>query len=336
MSYIARPSVPCPASDTITPTPTGLADDPFRPDPRSARSNVPGVDARPASWLDRLPAFEELCMSYDPANRILWQMMTPLRRPSFTISLLYEMLAGLDLVEDAFATDQAPVEFVVLGSNMPGIFNLGGDLPHFRELIERRDRATLLHYAHTCVKVQYRRCSGMNLPICSIALVQGDALGGGFEAALANDVIIAERSAQLGLPEILFNLFPGMGAFSFLSRRLDIVRAEKMMLSGRLYGAVELHDMGVVDHLVEDGTGVAAVEDFVREFGRTAKARKAILKARRTIAPVGYDELLAVTDTWVDAALSLDDKDLRKMNHLAKAQDRRWARVTGGRQLAAE
>lgn len=299
-----------------------------------------GVNSATTSWRDRLASFEELRLSYDPANRVLWQMMTPIRRPSFTISLLYEMLAGLDVVEEAFAStpagEPAPIDFVVLGSNLPGIFNLGGDLPHFRALIEQQDRATLLHYAHTCVKVQYRRSSGLNLPICSIALVQGDALGGGFEAALANDVIIAERSAQLGLPEILFNLFPGMGAFSFLSRRLDIIRAEKMMVSGRLYGAAELHDLGVVDHLVDDGAGVAAVEDYVREFGRTANARRAILKARKMIAPVSYQELLAVTDLWVDSALSLDGKDLRKMNHLAKAQDRRWARITGGHQIAAE
>ena len=44
--------------------------------------------------------------------------------------------------------------------------------------------------------------------LTKIVLVQGDALGGGFECALASDVIVAEESAQMGLPEILFNLFP--------------------------------------------------------------------------------------------------------------------------------
>lgn len=342
MSYIARQTASHAISEPAQDTPAlAIPGDPSRPDlPRPGLSTPIGVEKAVSSWRDRLSSFEELRLSYDPADRVLWQMMTPMRRPSFTISLLHEMLAGLDIVEEAYAStapgERAPIDFVVLGSNLPGIFNLGGDLPHFRELIERQDRATLLHYAHTCVKVQYRRSSGLNLPICSIALVQGDALGGGFEAALANDVIIAERSAQLGLPEILFNLFPGMGAFSFLSRRLDVLRAERMMASGRLYGAVELHDLGVVDHLVEDGAGVAAVNDFVREFNRTATARRAILRARKMIAPVSYQELLAVTDLWVDTALSLDAKDLRKMNHLAKAQDRRWARIAGGHQIAAE
>ena len=57
-----------------------------------------------------------------------------------------------------------------------------------------------------------RNYPALNLPMVTIALVQGDALGGGFECALAHDLIIAERSAKLGLPEVLVNLFPGIGA----------------------------------------------------------------------------------------------------------------------------
>ena len=81
--------------------------------------------------------------------------------------------------------------------------------------------------------------------------MQGDALGGGFECALASDLIVAEERAQLGFPEILFNLFPGMGAYSLLSRRVGMKGAEKMILSARLYTAEELHELGVVDLLVE-------------------------------------------------------------------------------------
>ena len=50
--------------------------------------------------------------------------------------------------------------------------------------------------------------------------MQGECLGGGFEAALSSDVIVAEKSARFGFPEILFNLFPGMGAYSFLERKI--------------------------------------------------------------------------------------------------------------------
>ena len=59
--------------------------------------------------------------------------------------------------------------------------------------------------------------SSFNLPFTTISLVQGDALGGGFEAALCGDIIIAEKQARFGFPEVLFNLFPGMGAYNSCS-----------------------------------------------------------------------------------------------------------------------
>ena len=64
--------------------------------------------------------------------------------------------------------------------------------------------------------------TNFGLPIVTISLVRGNALGGGFEIALSGDVIIAERSAMMGFPEILFNCFPGMGAFQTLSSRVGL------------------------------------------------------------------------------------------------------------------
>jgi DSF synthase len=285
---------------------------------------------------EAVPVLDEMTLCLDAKARILWQFMNPSDRPSFTPSLLRDMTAALDFVEargrDATA-DRPDIRYLVLGSGMPGIFNLGGDLPHFRTLIEAREREPLLWYARVCAHGQYRRAINLGLPLCTIALVQGDALGGGFEAALAHDVIIAERGASFGLPEILFSMFPGMGAVSFLSRRLDPMRAEKMILSGRIYSAEELFEMGVVDRLAEPGAGVDAVHDFVREVERAPAARFALLKARRLLRPIGLKELVAIAEMWVDAALSLTPQDLRKMTHLARAQDRRWQRIAAARAL---
>ena len=70
------------------------------------------------------------------------------------------------------------------------------------------------------MRILHRNMLGLGLPLITIALVQGEALGGGFESILSFDVVIAERDARFGLPEAMFGLFPGMGAHSFLSRRL--------------------------------------------------------------------------------------------------------------------
>jgi Enoyl-CoA hydratase/carnithine racemase len=274
---------------------------------------------------------DELDVVIEPQRKTIWQFMRPQARPSFTRGLLRDLNKVADGVEAAFARctsqQQRPVDFVVTSSHMPGIFNLGGDLGLFLQLIEQRDRDGLRRYAHACARGQYRLHTSFDVPVSMVALVQGDALGGGFEAALAHDVIIAERQAKFGLPEVLFNLFPGMGAYTFLARRLGSVQAERMILSGKIYGAEELHDMGIIDRLAEPGEGVDAVHEFMTEFQRIRHCRQAVLKARKIVDRVTLEELIDIADVWVDTALQLGESDLRRMGHLAKAQDRRWSKL---------
>jgi DSF synthase len=160
--------------------------------------------------------------------------------------------------------------------------------------------------------------------VITIALVQGDALGGGFECALSFDVLVAERSAKMGLPEVLFNLFPGMGAYSFLSRKIGTAAAEKLIMSGTVYTAEELHRLGVVDILADDGQGENAVRDYIARNRRKHNAHKAIYRSRRRINPLTYEELRDIVDIWLDAAMQLEEQDLRKMTRLVEAQGRRF------------
>ena len=103
--------------------------------------------------------------------------------------------------------------------------------------------------------------------------------------------------------------------------------AEKMVFSGKIYTATELHEMGVVDVLVEDGMGEQAVYDFVESNDRSFASRRAVYATRQIINPVTRAELDRIVDMWVDAALSLAPTDLRIMERLATAQDRRWAAI---------
>lgn len=294
------------------------------PPKRAQRQGRAG--AKPA-WLCEAEALPHLSVTYDADKHILWQSMAG-DRPCFTPGLLASMTRLLDLVDRAWtrpAREAEPVPYLVLGSRWPGVFNLGGDLCLFLDLIAHGDRERLRRYAHTCARGQYRLASNLGHPLCTIALVQGDALGGGFEAALAHQVIIAERAARFGLPEVLFNLFPGMGAYSFLSRKLTTAKAEWLIVSGQVLSAEELHELGVVDVLAEDGQGVEAVHTYVAEYERRALTRRAVFKARTLVNPISREELLRVADLWVDSALQLSPVDVRKMRHLAKAQQRRSA-----------
>lgn len=267
-------------------------------------------------------AFTQLTTYFDVHNQISWGYMHAEPRPCFTPTLLRELLAwGNGMVSMIDDPAQEEVKYFVLASKVPDTFSLGGDLSLFMQHISARDREALYHYAISCVDCSYAVHSHLNRPnVTSIALVQGQALGGGFESALAANVLIAERGARMGLPEILFNLFPGMGAMTFLGRRVGFHMAEKIIRSGKLYLAEELHEMGVVDVLAEPGEGEAAVYSYVRREEKSRNGILALRSAREISQPASYDELIRITEIWVDAALRLESRDLRMMERLVSRQ----------------
>jgi len=273
-----------------------------------------------------LPHYHHSHTQYDSKYHALWQFMHAEPRPVFTLTVLQEILDVQARVK-RYLSEQAgqadDVRYLILASSVPDVFSLGGDLALFADLIRNQDREHLLAYGQLCVECVFNNHTHLGIPhLTTIALVQGSALGGGFEAALSSNVLVAERSASMGLPEILFNLFPGMGAYSLLARRLDMVRAERFMSSGRQYGAEELYEMGIVDVLAEDGQGVHAVNQFMRKHARSSNGLQAIRQVRERLAPLLMQELQDVVTIWVDAALRLTDRDLRTMGRLVAAQRR--------------
>lgn len=302
------------------------------PDSRGQATNL--AEARAPSTIENYLAkcrFDELDVEYDHGHGMLWYYMNPIGRPCATIGLMEDIKNLQAATRQCFAewrsSDEIPVRYLVLASHLPGVFNLGGNLGLFADLIERRDRKGLEDYARLSIDVIHGNSANLGLPLITISLVQGDALGGGFEAALSSDVIVAERSAKFGLPEILFGLFPGMGAYSFLSRRIGAVEAERMIFSGKIYAAEELHEVGVVDVLAEDGFGEETILDYVNRTRHRNAAHRAIYQVRRRSSPVTYEELADISEIWVDAALALEESDIKKMLRLSAAQERRQNRA---------
>lgn len=214
------------------------------------------------------------------------------------------------------------IRYGVLASRTPGIFNLGGDLAQFQAAIQEGDRESLVNYGEKCIDDLLPWYQNCNLEMTTMALVQGDALGGGFEAALSASVLVAEESARMGFPEILFNLFPGMGAFSFLARKVGRRTAERLITSGVVYSARELYDLGVIDVITPDGTGETAIYSYIKKHAKQGNGRRAFERARNEFEPVTRDELVRVVNIWADAALQLEDRDLRMMDRLVRAQQR--------------
>jgi DSF synthase len=187
-------------------------------------------------------------------------------------------------------------------------------------LIRDKRRDLLVEYAKLCVDNVWTFYN-MQAPITTIALVQGQAMGGGFESALSAHLLVAEKGALMGLPEVLFNLFPGMGALSFLSRKVGMNLAEQMVRSGKVYTGEELYKMGVVDVLAEDGQGEYALSNWIKKNHRSLNSYQAVTRAKQRVNPLTHLELMDIVEIWVDAALRLDERNLKVMERLVRAQN---------------
>jgi len=295
------------------------------PDPRFLRSpEVPAVAPRTSgiefAFSDQLRAY------YQPEQRAMWSRWNPLPRPCFNAKLLADIRAYHDFLGKSAGRiehmgKQHPIEYVVLASERAGVFNLGGDLDLFKKLLGEQDRAELLRYGRECIDVLYSNYTAFDLPVTTVSLVQGDALGGGFEAALSGDLIIAEKRARFGFPEILFNLFPGMGAYSFLERKIGQRGAEEIIASGQVYSAEQMLQKGVIDVVVEDGEGEAGVAALIERRKRSQNGFAALARTRRRVHRVQFPELLDIVEIWVDSALRLNVRDLKLMQRLVSRQN---------------
>ncbi|HVR89546.1 MAG TPA: crotonase/enoyl-CoA hydratase family protein [Novosphingobium sp.] len=271
---------------------------------------------------DELYQMAELDVLYDEEDEALWTYMRPAGRPSFTPPMLGDFDNWQRLISANFGPGKVPLKFLVLGSRAPGVFCFGGDLELFEQLIRAGDREALAAYGYRCVEILHRNVNALDLPIITIGLVQGQALGGGFEALLSFDFIVAERGATFGLPEVMFGLFPGMGAHAILTRKLGGAMADRLILSNETYSAEQMYDLGIVHQLAEPGDGQAAVREFIGKSARRHAGLVGARRASRLAAPLELAELRAIVDQWANSALNLREHDLRLMHRLAAVQAR--------------
>jgi DSF synthase len=271
----------------------------------------------PAAARAALSVLREIEVDYE--DGIAWSWMRHTGRPAITAPLIADGHAWAEHL--AVLAASGDVRFGVLGSRFPGIYNLGGDLNLFAEHIRNRDLDALIRYGEACVGLAKRLRSASAAGLVSVALVQGTAMGGGFEGARFMDLVVAERCAKFSLPEALFNLFPGMGAVSHLVRRMGPRRAREMLLDGEEFDAASLHDAGVVDILTENGAGRDAIRAYARKYRRRHNALASICGAVRDAGPSDA-ELVTIVRFWAEAALKITESDLRMMEKLVQRQER--------------
>lgn len=156
---------------------------------------------------------------------------------ALSIGMLDEIGERLDAVEG----DEAVGAVVVTGAG-PKAFSAGADIGHMREAspIVARDFARRGH-------ALFGRIEGFAKPV--VAAVNGYALGGGCELALACDIRVMSDTARIGLPEVTLGIFPGWGGTQRLSRLCSPGFAKEMIFTGRHVSAQEALDSGLVNHV---------------------------------------------------------------------------------------
>jgi DSF synthase len=267
-----------------------------------------------------------LATRLDSSLDTLWVSLQQV--PGRPLNFSPELLAGFERLLDRIEENrwhwqdgsrESRLHYLVLTSSHPRHFALGGDLAYFQSCIESGNAGALRAYSMRCLEL-IRRIFTAAHELTTITLVQGRALGGGFETALSASHLIAERGAEFGFPEIAFGTFPCTGGMTLLSNRIGLRRAAAFMRNARIHSAADLHALGLVDELCEPGEGPAAVQRFIAEHRRRYKARMALQRAEARMGAFDLVELRTVVEDWVETAMALSAEERRVLDTLVRMQ----------------
>ncbi len=206
------------------------------------------------------------------------------------------------------------IEFIIVRSINPTVWNMGGDLELFVECKRSHNIGLLRDYAYKCIEFVGQLNNGFGTEAQVISLVEGNAYGGGFECALATEFIISEKQVLFSFPEVLFSTFPGMGAYSFLIRRLGYAKAQDIIRSGKRWSATEMKDYGVVDGICGKGDGLEFIEKLMERSFFLSPALSRICRK------VDLRELKEIVDIWIQMVLDIKEKDVKLMERIVAAQ----------------
>jgi enoyl-CoA hydratase/carnithine racemase len=193
---------------------------------------------------------------------------------------------------------------VLLTSAVPKAFCVGADL-------KERGRFSDEEMAAQRPVLQDAFGAVLNLPMPTIAAVEGYALGGGCELALSCDLIVASESAVFGLPEVGLGLVPGGGGTQLLPRRIGWNAAAELIFTGRQVPAPEAYRLRLADRLVAAGTARAAAIEIADEIAaKSPIALRAAKQALRRGFDVDLPSGLSIENqSWEEAAFSPDRQE---------------------------
>jgi enoyl-CoA hydratase len=199
-------------------------------------------------------SYEHILLDRDGAVAIV-----TLNRPKQLNALSQAVLGEIDAALDELAADDA-VRVIILTGSGDRAFAAGADIGELAQLASATQGRILASRSHHLG----RKMADLHKPI--IAAINGFALGGGLELALACDIRLASESAQLGLPEVTLGIIPGWGGTQRLPRLVGPAMAKLLMMSGERIDAAEAHRLGIVERVYPQAELLNAARELAQKL----------------------------------------------------------------------
>ncbi len=201
-----------------------------------------------------------------------------INRPDKLNALNAETLAEIHDAIDSLNEDKSLRGLIITGAGHKA-FVAGADISEFKDLTVEEAKA-LAKRGHTI----YNAIENMQVPV--IAAVNGFALGGGCELAMACHIRIGSEKAKLGLPEAGLGIIPGYGGTQRLIRYIGKGKAMELMMTTDMIGAEEAHSLGLLNHVVDPTLLLQKCKD--------------ILKKTSTKGPVAIQKIIECSNAYFD------------------------------------
>ena len=241
----------------------------------------------------------------------------------FSLNTLRELNIFLDYLEEISKRENKTIYYIVQGKIETGIFNLGGDLALFKELAEDKNLKKIQEYGYNCIKLIHRNLHMYKHNVIGIAIINGEARGGGFEAALSFERTVGVKNMKVSLPEYIMGFFPGMGAFEMLSRKVGYVKTKNIIMENINFTTDKLYEDGVIDALYDSyDDALRGVLKYIHIIKKNPNVFFALKKMEERENDIGYEELKSSVELWAEVIYNLKSIHLKKIEKILTFQKR--------------
>ncbi len=199
----------------------------------------------------------------------------------------------------ALAIMEAQAHAFIIYSEMKPGFCAGADLRELYQRSQAMEQAEATKGVRDFLERIHRVLNIIDAsPLTTIAAVHGVTFGGGFELALACDLIVADKMARFCFPELRLGLIPGFGGIPRLKRDLGNAVVRDLLLTGRSFNATKAQQIGLVSQVVGEGEALRAARATAAQLKKFDRATAAA--AKKFIKPIPQEELRREIDLFCE------------------------------------